>query len=52
MNADYQNDWRGNGKGNFLGQELPEGTYYYIINATEKFTKKVSNFAGFLNLKR
>ncbi|NDE10650.1 MAG: gliding motility-associated C-terminal domain-containing protein, partial [Chitinophagia bacterium] len=52
MNADYQNDWRGKGKGNFLGQELPEGTYYYIINATEKFTKKVSNFAGFLNLKR
>ena len=52
MNADYQNDWRGKGKGNFLGQELPEGTYYYIINATEKFTKQVSNFAGFLNLKR
>jgi gliding motility-associated-like protein len=49
---DYQNDWRGKGIGNFLGQEMPEGTYYYIINATDKNTKEVSNFAGFLNLKR
>ena len=51
-NAAYQNDWRGKGAGNFLGQELPDGTYYYIINATDKNTKAVSNFAGFLNLKR
>ncbi len=25
---DYQNDWDGKGTGNFLGKDLPDGTYY------------------------
>ena len=32
-NSDYQNDWDGKGTGNFLGQELPTGTYYCKYNA-------------------
>ena len=26
--SDYQNDWDGKGTGNFLGKDLPDGTYY------------------------
>ena len=50
--VDYKNDWRGKGSGNFLGQDVPDGTYYYIVNATNKTTNQVRNYVGFITLKR
>jgi gliding motility-associated-like protein len=35
-NDNYQNDWRGKGVNNFIGEEVPEGTYYYIVEATDE----------------
>jgi gliding motility-associated-like protein len=34
-NANYQNDWRGKGVRNLIGEDVPEGTYYYIVEATD-----------------
>ena len=34
-NANYQNDWRGKGVSNLIGEDVPEGTYYYIVEATD-----------------
>ena len=52
--ADYKNEWdgRGNQPNNILGQMLPDGTYYYIATATDKFTGTIRKFAGFVTLKR
>jgi gliding motility-associated-like protein len=51
---DYQNEWdgRGNQPGRILGEELPDGTYYYIVLATDKATGKVRRFTGYITLKR
>ena len=35
-NANYQNNWRGKGISNFIGEDVPEGTYYYIVEATDE----------------
>lgn len=35
-NANYQNDWRGIGVSNFMGQNIPEGTYFYLVEATQQ----------------
>jgi len=51
-NGNYNNEWYGKGVGNFMGQDLPAGTYYYIVNATDKTNNQVSNFVGYLILKR
>ena len=34
-NSNYQNDWKGKGVSNFIGEDVPEGTYYYIVEATD-----------------
>ena len=34
-NSDYRNDWKGKGVSNFIGEDVPEGTYYYIVEATD-----------------
>ena len=51
---DYKNefDGRGNQSGVIFGEELPDGTYYYIAIATDKTTGAVRKFAGFITLKR
>jgi len=51
---DYKNDWdgRGNQPGRIMGEELPDGTYYYVVLATDKNTGAVRKFAGFITLKR
>ena len=51
---DYKNefDGRGNQAGVIFGEELPDGTYYYIVLATDKTTGSVRKFAGFITLKR
>ncbi len=52
--ADYKNEWdgRGNQPNNILGEMLPDGTYYYVATATDKFTGAIRKFAGFVTLKR
>jgi gliding motility-associated-like protein len=51
---DYKNefDGRGNQPNRILGDELPDGTYYYLVVATDKATGTTRKFAGFLTLKR
>ncbi len=39
QSEDYMNDWRGRGERNFLGAELPEGTYFYAIIVTTNDNK-------------
>ena len=50
-NANYQNDWRGKGISNFIGDDIPEGTYYYIVEATD-ITGVIRKFASSLTLVR
>jgi gliding motility-associated-like protein len=35
-NPDYKNDWRGKGVKNFLGEDLPEGTYFFIVQTIDR----------------
>jgi gliding motility-associated-like protein len=50
-NPDYKNDWRGKGVKNFLGEDLPEGTYYYVVHTIDR--NGLSNkFAGPLTIIR
>jgi gliding motility-associated-like protein len=49
---DYQNDWNGVGKQNFLGQNLPHGTYYYLVDITNKSNGVKEVKKGFLTLRR
>jgi gliding motility-associated-like protein len=41
---DYMNDWRGKGQNNFLGTDIPEGTYFYavIVTTNDNKTYKLS----------
>jgi gliding motility-associated-like protein len=50
-NTNYKNEWDGKGTGNFIGQELPEGGYYYTIRAVDE-QGKVQVFNGYVILKR
>jgi gliding motility-associated-like protein len=38
---DYQNDWDGKGSGNFLGKDLPVGTYYCIYKELNASTGEI-----------
>lgn len=53
---DYQNDWDGRSQSslNVGGDELPEGTFYYIINMGGTLEDGISGetFKGYLYLKR
>jgi len=51
---EYKNDWggKGNQPARILGEDLPDGTYYYIVLATDKLNGSVRKFAGFITLKR
>jgi gliding motility-associated-like protein len=53
-NLNYNNEWDGksNQKWPFFGKELPNGTYFYVISATNKSTGKVRKFNGYLTLRR
>ena len=50
-NLNYNNDWRGKGIANILGEDLPEGTYYYIVHGTD-VNGKLQKLAGSLTIKR
>jgi gliding motility-associated-like protein len=45
--TDYKNDWNGQcSEGIYIGQDLPAGTYYYIVNY------KTNQLVGYLTLNR
>jgi gliding motility-associated-like protein len=50
-NLDYNNDWNGKSVGNVLGEDLPEGTYYYIVHGTD-INGKLQKLAGSLTIIR
>jgi gliding motility-associated-like protein len=41
--TDYQNEWDGKGTGNFLGQDLPTGTYFCTYKTIDISTGEVVN---------
>ena len=50
--ADYKNDWYGTGTNGALGNLLPQGTYYYLVELTGGvFTNKEVR-KGYLTIKR
>jgi gliding motility-associated-like protein len=50
-NSDYKNDWRGKGVSNFMGEDVVEGTYFYIVLATD-MDGSIKKFAGSLTIVR
>jgi gliding motility-associated-like protein len=50
-NSDYKNDWRGIGVSNFMGENVVEGTYFYIVLATDT-DGAIKKFAGSLTIVR
>ena len=50
---DYKNEFEGKGNqpNRLMGEDLPDGTYYYVVLATDKTTGSVRKFAGFITLK-
>ena len=52
--SDYQNTWdgRGNQPGNILGDDLTDGTYYYVVNAINNIDGSARRFVGYITLKR
>jgi len=52
-NEDYQNDWDGKGTANFLGRDLPDGTYYCTYQAINISTGDiVLNGVKYITLRR
>ncbi|MFZ9299485.1 MAG: tandem-95 repeat protein [Chitinophagaceae bacterium] len=51
-NDEYKNDFNGIGKGNFLGKELTNGTYFYLIDLLDTQTNVKEVRRGYLTLKR
>ena len=50
-NDNYVNDWRGIGVNNFIGENVVEGTYFYIVLATD-MNGSIKKFAGSLTIVR
>lgn len=50
-NGDYKNDWDGRGQRNFAGDFIPEGTYFYIVNAIDP-SGAIQKFASSLTIAR
>ncbi|MDB5211402.1 MAG: hypothetical protein JWQ30_2229, partial [Sediminibacterium sp.] len=52
--SDYKKDCAGKGNqaNRVMGEDLPDGTYYYVVLATDKTTGSVRKFAGVVTLKR
>jgi large repetitive protein len=52
-NYDYHGEWDGKGTGNFLGKDLPAGTYYCVCKLTNKTTGEImSDNVKFITLRR
>lgn len=48
----YQDTWDGHGVGNFLGQELEEGTYFIMVTVTNQKTGSKQNLVKAITLRR
>ena len=48
---DYKNDWDGKGTDNFIGQDLTDGGYYYIIKANN-YNGGTKIFNGYIIIQR
>jgi hypothetical protein len=51
-NGNYNNEWNGIGTGNFLGKDLPNGTYFYLVEITDRSGGAKEVRKGSLTLKR
>jgi gliding motility-associated-like protein len=51
-NADYRNDWNGTGTGGFLGNNLPNGTYFFVVELSGAGINGKDVKKGSLTLKR
>lgn len=51
-NANYNNEWDGKGTGNFLGKDLPNGTYFYVVEVIDRANGTRDLRKGSLTLKR
>ncbi|MFN5325745.1 MAG: YDG domain-containing protein [Bacteroidota bacterium] len=54
QNLNYNNDWNGvsNQKGAYFGKELPNGTYFYSINAIDKTSSLSQTFRGSITIRK
>ena len=52
LSNDYQNEWDGRGVDNLLGQDLPNGTYFYVIKTINKKTGATNKYSGSITLRR
>ena len=50
-NKNYKNDWDGKGAGNFTGQDLVDGGYYYTLKAIDD-KGAIQQFSGFVIIQR
>jgi hypothetical protein len=50
-NRNYNNDWNGKGTGNFAGQDLVDGGYYYSLRAVDN-TGNAQIFKGYVIIQR
>jgi gliding motility-associated-like protein len=50
--ADYKNDWYGTGTNGALGNLLPQGTYYYLVELTGGIFTNKEVRKGYLTIKR
>jgi gliding motility-associated-like protein len=51
-NDDYRNDWNGTGSGGFLGNNLPNGTYFFVVELSGAGITGKEIRKGSLTLKR
>jgi gliding motility-associated-like protein len=49
---DYRNDWNGTGNGGFLGNNLPNGTYFYVVELSGAGINGTEIRKGSITLKR
>jgi len=49
---DYKNDWNGKGIGIYTDQDMPTGTYYYVVRLYNEQNALLNEFKGYLTLKR
>jgi len=52
QNNNYQNDWDGKGMGKYSDQELPDGTYYYVVEQKNSINGETKQFSGYLTIRR
>ena len=50
-NNNYKNEWNGKGTGNFAGQDLVDGGYYYTLKAIDD-KGTIKTFSGFVVIQR